>query len=214
MNFCVTRSVRGPEPLIRSSNETWEMTLDVLDVIEFGRQRVVDVDDDDLPVCLALVEESHDSKNLDLLNLSGVTDLFAYFADIQGVIVALGFGLDVGYTRVLPRLCARVSPSTTSLCTFRTHLRERAIVPDVTVVGEAVAHKAQPVPLDVLLDGVHELVLRDLHLRVRPTWHLDDHVEDAVVLVGEERNIVKRRHDIVSTLHVDSVIWVTDDGQD
>lgn len=82
------------------------------------------------------------------------------------------------------------------------------------MVGEAVAYIAQPVPLDVLLDGIHELVLGDLHLRVRPARHLNDHVEDAVVLVREKWDIVERGNDIVSTLHVDSVFWVADDGQD
>ncbi len=79
---------------------------------------VVDVDDNDFPVGLALVEQGHDSEDLDLFHLSGVTDLLADFADIQGIIVALGFSLDVSLTRVLPRLCATVSPSKRRECHF------------------------------------------------------------------------------------------------
>lgn len=57
-----------------------------------------------------------------------------------------------------------------------TNLGERAIVPDVAVVGETVAHEAQLSTLDVLLDRVEGLLLRDLHLRIRPARDLDDHV--------------------------------------
>ncbi len=44
-----------PEPLIRGPNETWEMAFDIFDVIELGRKRVIDVDDNDFPVGLALI---------------------------------------------------------------------------------------------------------------------------------------------------------------
>ena len=43
-----------------------------------------------------------------------------------------------------------------------TNLRERAVIPDVAVVGEAVADEPNLALLDVLLDGVEELLLRDL----------------------------------------------------
>ena len=42
------------------------MPLDVLDIVQSGGERVVDVDDDDLPVSLTLVQEGHDSEDLDL----------------------------------------------------------------------------------------------------------------------------------------------------
>ena len=66
-----------------------------------------------------------------------------------------------------------------------THLGEGAVVPDVAVVGEAVADVTQTALLHVLLDGVEGLLLGDLHLRVGPAGDLDDHVEDAIGLVGE-----------------------------
>ena len=80
------------------------MTLDVLNVIEFGRQGVVHVNDYDLPVRLALVKQSHDTENLDLFNLTSITDLLANLADVQRIVVTLGFGLNVTDSRVLPRL--------------------------------------------------------------------------------------------------------------
>ena len=103
------------------------MTLDVLDVIELGRERVVDVDDDDLPVGLALVQERHlrgqrghervphDAEDLDLLDLAGVADGIADLAHVERVIVALGAGLGVG--------CGGVFPG----------LGEGAVVPDVAL---------------------------------------------------------------------------------
>ena len=93
-----------PEPLIRGAYEAGKMALDVLDVIQLGRERVLDIDDEDLPVRLALVEERHDPKDLDLLDLSDVSDLLANLADIQRIIVALGLGLGMLLSGILPRL--------------------------------------------------------------------------------------------------------------
>lgn len=80
------------------------MALDVLDVVELGCQRVVDIDDDDLPVGLLLIEERHDAENLDLLDLAGVTDELADLADVERVVVALGLGLGVDDVGVFPSL--------------------------------------------------------------------------------------------------------------
>jgi hypothetical protein len=63
------------------------------------------------------------------------------------------------------------------------------------MVGETIANEAQAALLDVLLDRVESLLLGDLHLRVGPAGDLDDHVEDAVALIREERDVVERGHD-------------------
>jgi hypothetical protein len=42
------------------------------------------------------------------------------------------------------------------------YLRESTVVPEVTLVGEAVAHEAQLALLGILLDGVQKLILGDL----------------------------------------------------
>ena len=60
------------EPLIGSSEETWQVPFDILDIVELGSERVVDIDDDDLPIGLFFVEESHDPEDLDLFDLTGV----------------------------------------------------------------------------------------------------------------------------------------------
>ena len=80
------------------------MTLDVLDVVQLGSERVGDVDDDDLPVGLALIKEGHDTENLDLFDLTGIPDLLADLANIERIVVALGLGFRVGVVGVLPGL--------------------------------------------------------------------------------------------------------------
>lgn len=84
---------------------------------------------------------------------------------------------------------------------------ERAVVPDVTVVGEAVPHVAQFSSLDVLFDGVEGLLLGDLHLRVSPSGDLDDHVEDALVAIDEEGEVMERRDDRAVLLDVDAMFY-------
>jgi len=59
------------------------------------------------------------------------------------------------------------------------------------VVGEAVANETQTTLFDVLLDGVEWFLLRNLDLGVSPTGDLDNHVEDAIALVGKKGNVVE-----------------------
>lgn len=80
------------------------MTLDIFDVIQLGSKGVGNVDDDDLPVSLALVEEGHDTENLDLFDLANETDLFTDLANVEGIVVALGLGFGVRVVGVLPGL--------------------------------------------------------------------------------------------------------------
>jgi hypothetical protein len=177
--------------------------LDVLDVVQSGSERVVDVDDDDLPVGLTLVQEGHDSEDLDLpektsvetrvrlrplckdlalqrgdlnsLDLTDVSDGLSDLANVERVVVTLGLGLGVLLVGVLPGL------------------GESTVVPDVTVVGETVPHESELSLLDVLLDGVEGFLLGDLHLGVGPSGNLDDHVQDGLGLVGEEGDVTARR---------------------
>jgi hypothetical protein len=80
------------------------VTLDVLDVVQLGCERVLYVDDDDFPVGLTLVEEGHDAKDFDLLDLPDVTHLFADLAYVQWVVVTPGLGLCVLLIGILPSL--------------------------------------------------------------------------------------------------------------
>jgi hypothetical protein len=80
------------------------MTLDILNIVQLGRERVLDVDDEDLPVGLAFIKESHDAEDFNLLHLPYVTHLFADLADVQRIVVAVGLGLAVLLSRILPSL--------------------------------------------------------------------------------------------------------------
>lgn len=93
-----------PEPLVRRTDETGEVVLDVLDVVELGRNGIVDIDDNDLPVGLALVKERHNSEHLDLLHLADVADLLTDLAHVERVVVALGLCLRVSVLGILPGL--------------------------------------------------------------------------------------------------------------
>jgi hypothetical protein len=166
------------------------VTLDVLNVVELGSERVVDVDDEDLPVGLAFVEEGHDSENLYLLDLTSVTDGFTDFANVERIVVTESLGLGVSVRRVLPSL------------------RESTVVPDVTFVGEAVANETEFALLGVLKDGVELLFLGDFELGVGPTRDFDDHVEDSSLLVGEEGNVVEGGDDLAILFDVSTVLCI------
>lgn len=92
------------EPLVGGAEETRELALNVLDVVELSSKRVVDVDDNDLPVGLLLIKESHHTEDLDLLDLTGVANDLTDLADIERVVVTLGLGLGVDDVGVFPGL--------------------------------------------------------------------------------------------------------------
>ena len=132
------------EPLIRGAEKAWKVTLDILNIVKLGRERVVHINDNDLPVGLALVEESHDTENLDLLDLTWLGNQFTNLADIEWVVVTLLLGLWVSDIWVFPGLW------------------ECAVVPEVALVWEAVANESQLALLGILLDRVELLILGDL----------------------------------------------------
>jgi hypothetical protein len=92
------------EPFICSSQETRKVSFNILDIIEFRCQWVVDINHNDLPVSLFFIKQSHNTKDLDLLDLSWVADQFADLTDIQWIIVTLGFRLRMDDVGILPCL--------------------------------------------------------------------------------------------------------------
>ena len=120
------------------------MTFDVFDVIQTWGQRIVDIDDNDLPVGLAFVEQRHDAENLDLLDLAWFGDQLTDLADIEGVVVTFLLGLGMRDIGILPGL------------------REGAVIPEVALVGEAVSNESKLALLGVLFDRVKLLVFGDL----------------------------------------------------
>lgn len=92
------------KPLVRRTEQAGEVALDILDVVEFGGERVVDIDHDNLPVGFFFVKERHHAEDFDLLDLASVADELAYLAHVQRVIVAFCFCLGVDDVRVFPGL--------------------------------------------------------------------------------------------------------------
>lgn len=54
--------------------------------------------------------------------------------------------------------------------------------------------------------GRSQLGSTHLHLRVSPAGHLNDHVEDGLLLVGVERDVVPWRDELAVLLDVDAVL--------
>lgn len=135
------------------------MPLNILDVVELGSERIGNVDNDNFPIGLALIQESHDTENLDLLDLANIAYLLANLANIKWVVIALGFGLSMRLGRVFPGLKRNAHQEDKNICSgiCAANLRKGTVVPDVPVVGEAVPDIAQAALLDVLLDGVEGL---------------------------------------------------------
>lgn len=80
------------------------MTLNILNIVQLGRKRVLDVDDKDLPIGLAFIKKGHYAEDFNLLNLPYITHLFADLADVQRIVVAVGLGLGVLVSGILPSL--------------------------------------------------------------------------------------------------------------
>jgi len=76
------------------------------------------------------------------------------------------------------------------------------------VVGEAVAHVAQAALFNVLLDGIERLLLGNFHLGIRPAGNFDNHVENAIALIGKEGDIVERRDDLAVLFDENPMFWL------
>ena len=70
------------EPLVGGTEKAGKVALDILNVVELRSQRIFNVNNNDLPVGLFLVEESHHTEDLDLLDLTSVADELTNLADI------------------------------------------------------------------------------------------------------------------------------------
>lgn len=80
------------------------MAFNILDVVQSGSQRIVDINDDDLPVRLLLIEQSHHAKNLDLFDLTTGGHKLPDFTDVERVVIPFSFCFRVDCVRVFPGL--------------------------------------------------------------------------------------------------------------
>jgi hypothetical protein len=153
------------EPLVGGTQKAGQVALDVLNVVQLGSQGVVDVDDNDLPVSLALIKQSHDTEDLDLDDISRLVDKLTDLADVERVVVTVGLGLGVCNVGVLPCLQQSSVLNVWGMADIgqgASYLREGTVVPEVALVGKAVADEAELALLGILLDGVEGLLLGDL----------------------------------------------------
>jgi hypothetical protein len=80
------------------------MSLNVLDIIELRSQWVIDVNGNDFPVCFFLVQKSHHTKYLDLLDLTCVSNGLPNLAHVEWVIITFRLSLGMNDVRVFPCL--------------------------------------------------------------------------------------------------------------
>lgn len=80
--------------------------------------------------------------------------------------------MTLGSSQVCDCLSVRLSPDDGGVARERcgAHLGEGTVVPEVALVGEAVADEAELALLGVLLDGVEGLLLGDLVRGSRSAW--------------------------------------------
>lgn len=184
------RDLVDAEPLVSSTQKTREVTLNILNVVDLGSVGVLDINSDDLPVSLTLVEEGHDTQDLDLLDLASVANSLTDLANVERIVVTNGLSFRMGVVRVLPSL------------------RERTVVVNITLVGEAVTHKTELALLGVLNDGVELLLLGNLELSVSPAGNFNHHVQNGLLGVRVQGNIMERRHNLAGVvLDVNLVLW-------
>lgn len=98
----------NPEPFICGSDETWEVPLDILNVIELGSQGIVDVDDNHFPICLSFIKQGHNTEDLDLFNLTGIAKLLANLANVERVIITMCLCLCMDLCGIFPSLYKNV----------------------------------------------------------------------------------------------------------
>jgi hypothetical protein len=134
----------------------------ILDIVELWCQWILDIDDNNFPVGLLFIEQSHDAEDLDLLNVAWPGDEFSNFANVERVVVTLGLGLGVNDVGVFPCLVVRVRVVRSAMFVLSSYLREGTVVPEIAFVWEAVADESKLALLDVLLDGIEFFLLGDL----------------------------------------------------
>lgn len=75
------------------------------------------------------------------------------------------------------------------------------------MMGETVPDETQTTFLNILFDGVEEFLFRDFEFGIGPSRNFNDHVEDTIVLVGEERDVVPWRNDGAILFDKNAVIY-------
>lgn len=92
------------EPLDSGAEKAGEVALNVLDIVELGGEGIVDIDRDDLPVGLSLIQKGYGTEDLDLLDLAGEAYLLSDLANVDRVVITAGLGIGVDEVGIFPGL--------------------------------------------------------------------------------------------------------------
>ena len=92
------------EPDVGFVEEARHLLLDVLNIIDLSGKRIVDINAKDLPVSLSLINKSQGTQNLNLLDLTSLTDGRSNLASIKRIVITLALGVRVDVAGVLPGL--------------------------------------------------------------------------------------------------------------
>mmetsp|Transcript_16300 Transcript_16300/g.27619 ORF Transcript_16300/g.27619 Transcript_16300/m.27619 type:complete len:243 (+) Transcript_16300:393-1121(+) len=174
--FLQSKHIRGlaignlvrPVPFPNRVQRSWQLFLDIVNVVQERSPFVIGVNDNDLPITLAFINHAQNSKNLDGTNTSWLNNTGSNFADIEWVVVTSGtfsIGMDKG--GVLPRL------------------GEAAIVEEDVSLLEL----TQLTLLGILFDGVPNLTGGNLVLFSAEFGDFADKVEEGCFLFGLGVNV-------------------------
>lgn len=146
------------------------MTFNVFYVINSWCQWIVNVNDDDLPICLFFIKQRHNTEDFDLLDLTRSRHKLANLTDIERIIVSFGFGFGVNDVWVFPGLDFEYQPMKGHrLMGEISYLGKATIIPEVAFVRKAIANVAKLALLDVLFDRVQWFFFGNLYGHQRST---------------------------------------------
>lgn len=140
--------------------------------IHFGCHGVIYINSKDFPISFSFIQHGHHAQNLNLLDLALFSDSLTNLNDINWVVISfcICLGMNIGWvfpslestmlfvwklntTKTKPLIPKSITP----------YLRQSAIIPDISLVWEAVSYKSGLSFLDVLLEWVILFSSRDLN---------------------------------------------------
>src|SRR5271156_951432 len=150
------------------------MSFNVFNVVEFRGKWIVDINSNEFPICFSLIKQCHCSKNLDLLNLSRISNFLTNLTNINGIIITLCLSFRVRHIGILPSLLINLHPNQGKV----TYLRNSSISKWIPMMRKTIPDKTQFALLNILFDGIVILLFGNFLFCICPSRNLDDHVEN------------------------------------
>jgi hypothetical protein len=137
----------------------------IIIVVHKISNRVFDINDKDLPICLATVIQSQTTKNLNLLHLTRITWILADIEEVHGIVITWEAGKVMIKVGTFPSL------------------RDRSIQKRVGPVRPDGFDETRFIVVFVMEDRVQRLLALDLDLAICPAWNLHNGVDDLLVIL-------------------------------